>query len=95
MLSLMVSEFGKCKNRNPEDFFPVLAVRGRQVATRPEVERAARRLCSGCPVIAECAALALRVEAEAGASYGIWGGLASWEREALIAAQRADRQVSA
>lgn len=39
----------------------------------------AREVCGGCPVIDRCATYAL----EAGEEFGIWGGLAEWEREQI------------
>jgi hypothetical protein len=54
---------------------------------RAAYEREAERLCGPCPVRAECLELALRNEAER-ASWGVWGGLAPWQRNSLVAARR-------
>ena len=50
-------------------------------------EREAERLCSSCPVRAECLELALRTEATQPA-WGIWGGLAPWQRTPLVRARQ-------
>src|SRR4029450_8391295 len=42
-------------------------------------EAAAKRLCLGCPVRAECATHALTV----GEEYGVWGGFSETERTML------------
>jgi Transcription factor WhiB len=44
----------------------------------------ARAVCPGCPVMAECRELALRLEAQPRvAAHGVWGGLAPWERDRI------------
>jgi len=50
---------------------------------------AARRACAGCPVQASCLELALREEARLGGVFGVRGGLAADEREALIRMRKA------
>lgn len=44
--------------------------------------REARRICNGCEVLVDCRGYALRTRQSA----GVWGGLAPWERKALIRA---------
>jgi WhiB family redox-sensing transcriptional regulator len=44
-------------------------------------DRAAKAICAGCPVKAECADYAIRAREP----YGVWGGLTEEEREALYA----------
>ncbi|MEV8633356.1 WhiB family transcriptional regulator [Streptosporangium sp. NPDC051023] len=62
---------GACRASDPELFFPL--------AQSAEQEARAKAVCSGCPVLAECRAYALRVaEPE-----GIWGGLTVQERRSL------------
>jgi WhiB family redox-sensing transcriptional regulator len=49
----------------------------------------AAELCAGCPVLAECLELALRVPAS-----GIWGGMTEFDRLQLIRGRRiVDRKV--
>jgi WhiB family redox-sensing transcriptional regulator len=45
----------------------------------PDLRRTAKRICSSCPVRAECLADAVEFDA-ANASAGIWGGLSSPQR---------------
>jgi hypothetical protein len=56
----------------------------------------ARERCHGCTVAEECLELALRIEAQTGASHGIWGGTAPGERRALLRerAKAASRPVA-
>jgi Transcription factor WhiB len=54
---------------------------------RSVYEREAERLCSPCPVRAECLELALRTEASRPA-WGIWGGLAPWQRTPVVRARQ-------
>jgi Transcription factor WhiB len=54
---------------------------------RMAYEREAERLCSPCHVRAECLELALRTEATRPA-WGIWGGLAPWQRAPLVRARK-------
>lgn len=42
------------------------------------------RACHGCPVRSACLLYALATEQAEGVMPGAWGGLPSWEREALI-----------
>lgn len=58
-----------CATRNPEDWFPT-----------EHREKAAKKLCDGCPVRTACLddALANRID------YGIWGGLTPRERRQII-----------
>ena len=45
-----------------------------------ETEETALELCNECPVIAECAEYANRIEGEAGYVYGVYGGQSAVER---------------
>lgn len=56
-----------------------------------DLERLARRVCAGCPVIAECREMTLRVESDLSESriVGIFGALAPHERMVMIRARRA------
>ncbi len=73
-------EQAACRETDPELFFPVAEsgpVREAQV-------RAAKQVCAGCPVRAECLAAAL-----ARSPYGIAGGLTERERRRLRRSQPA------
>lgn len=61
--------FAACRDRDPDAFFPVT----------PGDERAALRICSGCPVRQDCLEFAL----EARVRFGIWGGLTEKQRRSL------------
>lgn len=43
-------------------------------------EQAAKAICAGCPVVAECRDFALRH----GEMYGVWGGLGEGDRRVLF-----------
>ncbi len=55
-----------CLTADPEIFFP----------EKGGSTRAAKKVCSGCPVREECLAYALAV----GEHFGVWGGLSERER---------------
>jgi WhiB family redox-sensing transcriptional regulator len=63
-----------CLHENPELFFPI----GTTGPAVGQVE-AAKRVCAGCDVRAECLQWAL----SAGVDHGVWGGLDDVERRAL------------
>ena len=78
---------GKCSDAGHDGWFPSDP---RNAAERAAYEDYAREACAGCPVTRECLELVLRDESGPGAeSHGIAGGLAPWERMALISARRA------
>ena len=52
--------------------------------TRIRQEEAAKRVCAGCPVMANCLRWALKTEEP----YGVWGGLTTEERQEVLAGQR-------
>lgn len=60
-------EHRACVGVDPEVFFPDV---GRNAAT-------AKAICASCSVQAECLRYALENREE----YGVWGGLAPWERQ--------------
>jgi WhiB family redox-sensing transcriptional regulator len=71
-------ELAACRGLDAALFFP----------TRGEWTRAAREVCGGCPVRAECLEHAL----DAGEKFGIWGGKTERQRRAMRRArQRAGR----
>jgi WhiB family redox-sensing transcriptional regulator len=51
---------------------------------RRRKEAAAKKLCAGCPVLAECRAHAMANRE----LYGVWGGLTESERHRLAGRQR-------
>lgn len=76
-----------CANECPELFFPVGRSRDAQMQTA-----LAKRICADCPVKTEC----LRHAVECDEQAGIWGGLDTHERQALVAnASRQKRRASA
>ncbi|HMM95587.1 MAG: WhiB family transcriptional regulator [Micrococcales bacterium] len=60
---------GKCAGSDPDALF----VQGK-------AQRAAKIVCKGCPVVAECLADALDNRTE----FGVWGGMTERERRALL-----------
>jgi WhiB family transcriptional regulator, redox-sensing transcriptional regulator len=68
---------GACRGRGTAQFFHPDGERGSSRARR---EEAAKRVCYGCPVRAECAAHALTVREP----YGVWGGFTEAERLHLL-----------
>lgn len=67
-----VGEWAKqasCSSQDPEALF----VRGK-------AQHAAKVVCKGCPVLAQCLAEALDSRTE----FGVWGGLTERERRALL-----------
>jgi len=69
---------GACRGRDSGQFFHPEGERG---ASRQRRENAAKAVCLGCPVRAECAAHAL----VAREPYGVWGGFTEAERLTLLA----------
>lgn len=63
------TELALCAQTDPELFFP----------EKGGAIRAAKRICAGCPVRAECLADALAHDER----FGVWGGLSERERRAL------------
>lgn len=70
--STMVEDWapqGPCRKAEPDALF----VRG-------AAQQAAKKVCMGCPVIAECLADSLDNQTE----FGVWGGMTERERRALL-----------
>lgn len=67
-----------CRSADPELFFPVGSARDIE-----RQHRAARAVCSGCPVARECLRAAVALEGVD----GIWAGTTPLERD-LLAARR-------
>jgi WhiB family redox-sensing transcriptional regulator len=65
---------GLCRDRDPSFFFPSDGV---------GVDHA-RRVCSTCPVKAECLEYALRYRIE----HGVWGGASERERRRILRSRR-------
>ncbi len=70
-----------CDGTDPELFF---------AGDTASVE-AARALCAGCPVRAQCLEAAL----DLGEMHGVWGGMAEGQRRRLIRSQRRRQRVEA
>ena len=86
-LSARVGAAGLCSDSNSDKWFPAEPHRNNARARR-DYEAYARAACGGCAVLMECRELALRIESQPGhGSHGVWGALAPWERETLIAAR--------
>ena len=68
-----------------DPWFPV-DDEGKVIESGDKAVKAARRACSGCPVIAECLELAWREESVTGDVNGIRGALAADERRAAYRA---------
>ncbi|WP_199584442.1 WhiB family transcriptional regulator [Blastococcus sp. TF02A-30] len=68
-----------CAETDPEAFFP----------EKGGSTREAKRVCTGCPVQAQCLEFALANDER----FGIWGGLSERERRRLRSARR--HQLSA
>lgn len=67
-------EHAACRDHDPELFFAEdVSAEGR------ERSREAQRICRGCPVAAECLAMALETDSR----YGIWGGHNAHQRRAM------------
>jgi WhiB family redox-sensing transcriptional regulator len=77
-----------CRTADPSVFFHPENERGPARSAR---ERAAKSICSTCPVITECREFALRTRE----TYGVWGGLSESDREAIYARARGDREALA
>lgn len=63
---------GRCAGQDPDALF----VEGKE-------QRAAKAVCKGCPVVAECLADAL----DNRTPFGVWGGMTERERRALLRAR--------
>lgn len=68
-------ESGACRRLSPDAFFHPEGERG---AARIQRATAAKRVCGGCPVLAQCRSHALAAREP----YGIWGGMTEEERVA-------------
>jgi WhiB family redox-sensing transcriptional regulator len=66
---------GACRGSEADVFFHPEGERG---AARSSRDAAAKAICRGCPVLADCAAHALSVREP----YGVWGGMTEEDREA-------------
>jgi WhiB family transcriptional regulator, redox-sensing transcriptional regulator len=69
-----------CRGRNPETWFPEIR---KTLGEEIRAALPAKRICAGCPVLAECLAAAFEND------FGIWGGSTPTEREHV--ADRPDR----
>ena len=72
---------GICAQTDPELFF----------ADRGQDNRAAKRVCRGCPAVAECLEWALETDQR----FGIWGATSERQRAAIRRSRRREAQVAA
>jgi WhiB family transcriptional regulator, redox-sensing transcriptional regulator len=70
-----------CRGADSALFFHPPGERGHARADR---EAAAKKVCRGCPVLAQCAAHALATREP----YGVWGGMTEHERARALGASR-------
>jgi WhiB family redox-sensing transcriptional regulator len=80
-------ERAACARRDPSLFFHPAGERGESFQAR---EHAAKRVCSACPVLAQCRRYALLAREP----YGVWGGLSEVERADLIRRRRHERRAA-
>ncbi|MBK8733525.1 MAG: WhiB family transcriptional regulator [Actinomycetales bacterium] len=73
-------ESGSCRRLSPDAFFHPEGERG---SARIQRATAAKRVCSSCPVLAQCRTHALAAREP----YGIWGGMTEEERAAATSAR--------
>lgn len=71
-----------CRDVDTKVFFAPDAERGLRRLAR---ERVAKAVCRSCPVVAACAAYAIKTREP----FGVWGGLTPEERRRLWATERA------
>jgi len=70
-----------CRGEDSDLFFHPEGERGPSRLSR---ELAAKSVCSGCPVMVQCASHALTVREP----YGVWGGMSEDEREEIYLRRR-------
>jgi WhiB family redox-sensing transcriptional regulator len=76
--SLAWQELGRCRDLDSDLFSPPLE--HESPSQRHVRETAAKAVCGGCPVRAECLAWALASDER----LGVWGGKSERERQALV-----------
>ncbi|QMU69868.1 WhiB family transcriptional regulator [Streptacidiphilus sp. P02-A3a] len=81
-------EQAACARAERRLFFHPAGERGRTFEAR---ERAAKRVCASCPVLAQCREYAIQSRER----YGVWGGLSEDERAALLRRRRTARATEA
>ena len=72
-------ERGSCRNMPTELFFPEDGARRHRSAK----EQRAKRICRGCPVVAQCREHAVAIQEP----FGVWGAMTALERARSIAPQ--------
>jgi WhiB family redox-sensing transcriptional regulator len=71
------TQHAKCRSVDPDLFFP----------ERGENTEAAKQVCAGCPVQAECLEYALATTQK----FGVWGGTSERERRRMRRARHRDQ----
>lgn len=86
----------KCHGADTDTWFPP-EPQAERPNERANYVRDARKLCQGCPLIAECLQRELGVAVRTGSTHGIFGGTAPWERKSMLrnAQRRAHYQAVA
>lgn len=69
--------FAACRGLDVDTFYHQ---NGERRAQKNERVSRAKKICSGCPVIGECASWALTTREP----YGIWGGMSEAERAGIL-----------
>jgi WhiB family redox-sensing transcriptional regulator len=80
-------QHGSCQNLPTEIFFPEDGTRRHRSAN----EQRAKRICRGCPVVAECREHAVNIQEP----FGIWGAMTALERARSFAALHDEPSVGA
>jgi len=70
-------QLARCRSVDPELFFPIVETKRCRPSQQSQIAIA---ICGGCAVRAECLEKALTTHEE----FGIWGGLTSDQRRALL-----------
>ena len=73
-------EESNCRDEDSEVFFLDLQARGKN---KTDKEKAAKKICKGCPVVQQCLSHALAVPE----FFGVWGGMTADERNSILRKQ--------
>jgi len=73
-------EQSNCRDVDSDLFFLDLMARGKE---KREKEKAAKKVCRGCPVLEQCLSHALSIPE----FFGVWGGMTADERNFILRKQ--------
>lgn len=79
-------EQANCREVESDLFFLDPLVRGKE---KKEIERKAKKVCKGCPVINECLSHALSIPE----FFGVWGGMTADERNRILRKKRIKNNI--